>query len=408
MIRRLLKKAFPSLHPLRLWWHHRKADIAALRYGFPARKLVVIGVTGTDGKTTTVAMIAHILNECGIKTGALTTAFFRIGNTIEQNATQKTSPSPFMIQKFLKRCVDGGCTHVVVECSSHGLVQGRLRNLWPQIAVITNISEEHLDYHGSMEEYMNAKSRLIRSLRSDGIAISNLDDARASEVVRLGRHGWMSPYDICYTMRPPRNEEYEHRFGERGGSDQQLWIEEDQHHQEVGSIVVWNPRHPQSFRTKGILELSLIGSFNIENALCAIAAVKSIPNNPPELQHILESLRNFQIVPGRMERIDEGQNFRVYVDFTVTPASYEKTLSSLRSTLPVGKKLIIVTGSCGDRMKEKRPLVGEICARLGDIVLVTNEDPYTEDPLQIIDDVLRGVTPSLAIVEPQDMNPPRR
>src|SRR5205085_1658573 len=122
---RTLKRLIPETSPLRLAFHRAKAFAAALRYGFPARKLTVIGITGTDGKTTTVGITAHILNACGMKTGALSTAFFRIGNDIRWNATQKTSPSPFLVQKFLRELVDNRCIHAVIECSSHGLLQGR-------------------------------------------------------------------------------------------------------------------------------------------------------------------------------------------------------------------------------------------------------------------------------------------
>ena len=153
-----------------------KAFVAALCSGFPARKLTVIGVTGTDGKTTTVGMIAHILNECGIQAGALSTAFFQSKDQITMNPTQKTSPSPFAIQKFLAELVKHGCTHAVIECSSHVLLQGRVNHIYPAVAGITNVSPEHLDYHGTMEEYIRAKSLLFRMLRKNGTKVLNADD----------------------------------------------------------------------------------------------------------------------------------------------------------------------------------------------------------------------------------------
>ena len=171
-----IKKAVPQDNPVRMLWHKAKSFAAALCYGFPARNLTIIGVTGTDGKTTTVGMTAHILHESGIAVGALTTAFFRIRGRTEPNPTQKTSPSPFMIQRFLRRLVSEKCTHVVLECSSHGLVQARLDYTWPLVAGITNLTPEHLDYHRSMEEYMQAKARLFHMLNGRGTKVLNAED----------------------------------------------------------------------------------------------------------------------------------------------------------------------------------------------------------------------------------------
>ncbi|MBI3336036.1 hypothetical protein HYZ98_00530 [Candidatus Peregrinibacteria bacterium] len=313
-----VRKLIPNRHPLRLGWHKGKAILAALLYGFPARHLTIIGITGTDGKTTTVGMVSAILEYAGIKHGALSTAVFKIGNNAYGNATQKTSPSPFHIQKFLRDSVRAGCTHAVLEYSSHGLAQGRLNFTWPQVAAITNITPEHLDYHGTMEQYRRDKEKIFEMMRKSGTCIKNV----------------------------------EHRIPN--------------------------------------IELLIPGTFNQENANIAIACTEAIgiPRNTA-----IEALKTFTGIPGRMEQIQK-EPFSVFIDFTVTPVAYQKTLSAARALSEPGKRLLVLTGSCGDRMKEKRPQVGKICGEYADVVVVTNEDPYTENPEKIIDEVWTGIDQS--------------
>jgi UDP-N-acetylmuramoyl-L-alanyl-D-glutamate--2,6-diaminopimelate ligase len=368
-----IKRLIPDQHPLRLTWHKSKALAAAARYGFPAKKLSVIGITGTDGKTTTVGMTAHILHENGIKVGALSTAFFRIKEKVEWNATQKTSPSPFVIQKFLKRLIDEGCTHAVLEYSSHGLIQGRMNHTYPLVAGITNISEEHLDYHKTMDEYIRAKSLLFAMLKKkDATKVLNAAD-RTFETYYKIPTDWTITYATDRAFgTPPSNHECS------------FWTKDLKVTAEgVHATVLCNAEEgawPLTLKTPG--------AFNADNALCAIgcAHVSGVMVND-----CVKALSTFIGVPGRMERIDAGQDFHVFVDFTVTPQSYEKTLSTLKAGLPAGKKLLVLTGSCGDRMKEKRPVVGKIVSNYADIMVVANEDPYTEDPEKIIDEVWAGI-----------------
>ena len=358
---KILKRFFSHQSLVRLLWHRFKADCAAVLYGFPAKKLVVIGITGTDGKTTTVGMIAHILNECGIQAGALSTAFFQSKDQITMNPTQKTSPSPFAIQKFLAELVKHGCTHAVIECSSHGLMQGRVHHIYPAVAGITNVSPEHLDYHGTMDEYIRAKSLLFRMLRKNGTKVLNADDASFAVLKNI-------PAAQTVAYAPV------HQLKEMQGTSNSC----------TANLHIDGSDHT--------LELRIPGIFNLNNALCAICCATY--DSKLTAEKAIHALSTFKGVPGRMERIDVGQNFSVYVDFTVTPAAYQATLSALRSALPEGKRLLVLTGSCGDRMREKRPLVGKICSELADLVVVTNEDPYTEDPKKIIEEVWAGIDQS--------------
>lgn len=372
MVLRTLRRLIPDQHPLRLSWHKSKAIAAAVRYGFPARKLTVIGITGTDGKTTTVGMIAHILHENDVKVGALSTAFFRIGETIEWNATQKTSPSPFVIHAFLRRLVNEGYTHAVIEYSSHGIIQGRTLFTWPAIAGITNIAEEHLDYHGTMEEYIRAKGLLFKMIKRGGTKILNAADRTYEPYKRIETDQTIS-YATDRTFNPSGNDH-----------ESSLWAT-DIRALPTGSTA---SVHSSSSTDTWVLTLPLPGAFNIDNALCAIGCAHAAHVS---LENCIPALSTFTGLPGRMESIDEGQPFHVFIDFTVTPQSYQKTLSTLQAGLQPGGRLLVLTGSCGDRMKEKRPVVGNIVSTYADVMAVANEDPYTEDPEKIIDEVWAGV-----------------
>ncbi len=365
-------------HPLRLFWHRSKALLAALRYGFPANRLTIVGVTGTDGKTTTVGMLAHILHENDIATGALSTAFFRIRGTVTLNPTQKTSPSPFIVQRFLRDCVKAGCTHVVLECSSHGLLQGRVDWTFPAVAAITNISPEHLDYHGDMKRYLEAKMLLFVKLRRGGTKVLHYGDASYERLEKVRAEDARNfPYSSG-AVPPSADHAFwvSEVFGDVSGSKATL-------HARLEKTEVQMP-----------LTLDVPGAFNVENALCALACAHAL-SQTLSLESLVRSLGTFRGVPGRMERIEAGQPFTVFVDFTVTPQSYEKTLSTIRKNLSPDKRLLVLCGSCGDRMKEKRPEVGGIVSRHAHVMVVTNEDPYTENPETIIDEVIAGADAKL-------------
>lgn len=370
---RSLKAVFPDRHPIRLGWHWLKAFAAAISCGFPARRLTVIAVTGTDGKTTTVAMTAHILRETDIAVGAVSTSFFCIGSRTEENPTHQTSMSPFVLQRFLRNCIRAGCTHAVVEISSHGLVQHRCDFLWPEVAAITNTSPEHLDYHGSMEQYRADKGILFGMLRGRGTKVINAEDETAEQYARIS-----TDKTVLYSHLKPVT------------ADIGLWL--------TGISVAPNSssatlhvreKTDHSYReTRHDLALAVPGAFNHENALCAIGCSTAIG---VDIGRAANALRSFTGVPGRMERIDSGQPFYVFVDFTVTPNAYEKTLSAIRAALAPGKRLLVLTGSCGNRMPEKRPMIGRIVGGMADIVVVSEDETVTEDSRKVVDEVWAGI-----------------
>lgn len=357
-MKKFVKKLLPDTHPLRLGYHRVRGSYAALKAGYPASKLRIIAVTGTDGKTTTVAMIAHILAYAGLNVGAASTAFLQIGNKREPNPTQKTSLTSGHMQAFLQRLVREKCEYAVLEVSSHGLMQGRFNGITPDVAAITNISMEHLDYHGNMDAYIAAKALLFRRLNGKGTKVLNGDDQTFLPYSKIP-----SAHTLVY------------------GASSQLSDVEAGTSFSRATVAIEGKKYA--------LTLPVPGAFNLYNALCAIACAQAAGVEPAVS---IQALASFGGAPGRMQQIDAGQPFAVYVDFTVTPVAYERTLTSLRSALKGSGRLLVLTGSCGDRMPEKRPLVGAICSKLADIMVVTNEDPYTEDPEKIIDEVLSGIT----------------
>ncbi len=373
-----LKSLIGETNPLRLLYHKGKAIIGTLLAGWPARKLTVIAITGTDGKTTTVAMTAHILRHAGKRVGAASSAFFEVNGVREHNPTQKTSVTPFALQRFLRRLVREQCEFAVLESSSHGLMQSRLWGIRPAVAAITNISKEHLDYHGTMQAYMDAKALLFKALKGRGMKVLNMDDQTFSAYRKI-------PSDHAVLYSPS------------GDTSSDLFITN------ISASPTGSSAHIHHYDEEGELILSVPGTFNLANALCAIGCAVSVEI---PFTTCLEALQSFRGAPGRMERIDEGQPFTVLIDFTVTPAAYEATLKSVTAMKKPSSRILVLTGSCGDRMKEKRRIVGKLCSEYADVVVVSNEDPYTEDPEEIIDEVFAGIREDLPVLDASSlMNP---
>jgi UDP-N-acetylmuramoyl-L-alanyl-D-glutamate--2,6-diaminopimelate ligase len=363
MIKRL-KSLIPQRSPIRLCWHYAKALLAAFYYGFPSRKLTVIAITGTDGKTTTVGMIAHILLRSGKKVGAASTAFMQVNEECEENATHLTSISPFTLQKFLRRLVREGCTHAVVEMSSHGLVQGRVLCTYPKVAGITNTALEHLDYHGSMDQYRKDKGIMFQMLRGKGTKVLNGND---------------ESYELYRDISTERTFAY-------GPEDSDLFLRNIQADPNSSSALILGKKYEPI-----PLTLNIPGTFNLENALCAIgcSGAVGIP-----VEEAAEALISFHSLQGRMEAIQEGQDFSVFVDFAVSPQAYEKTLEALRAMVGDTGRVLVLCSSCGDRMCEKRPKIGSVCSKLADVVVVTEDETYGEDPHKVLEEVWEGIEQS--------------
>lgn len=346
-----------------LWSHKLRAVIAAAIYRFPAKNIRVIMVTGTNGKTTTCHMIAKILEAANYKVAMATTINFKIGKREWKNMTKMTVVSPFYLQKFIRDAVRENCHWLVLEVTSHAIAQFRTWSIKPKIAVLTNITHDHLDYHKTYEEYRDVKARIFQEAET---AIINMDDKSANYFLNLGLQKV-----ITYGTESPEN----------GRARKPDLLAKKIILEPTGSL--FNVILPEG---QVAINLKLPGKFNIYNALAALTVAYEFKMNLELAKEALEKIDN---VPGRMEKVEMGQSFSVIIDYAHTPDALEKIYSTLKDSLR--GRLVAVFGATGDRDKSKRPIMGALAGRFADIVIVTNEDPYTEDPVRIIEEVASGV-----------------
>lgn len=342
------------------------ANLACAFYGYPAQHLCTIGVTGTDGKTTTSNLISALFEADGRSTGLMTTANFKIGHQEWENATRQSTLEALEIQQFLQQLQATGATDVVIEATSHGLELGRVQGCNFDVGVVTNITHEHLDFHKTIEGYRRAKARLFEMLdpeRDKGIgcqpvAILNRDDT-SYEILK--------PYCrvpiLDYGIDTPAAVR---------AVDLQLYAHSTRFHLVLPDNEV-------------DIDTPFIGRFNVSNCLAAIATAYS---QGIRLETIRDHMAHAKGVAGRMERIDEKQPFTVIVDYAHTPDSLDKVLSILRP-LTAGR-LIVVFGSAGERDIQKRPIMGRIAAQKGDLSVITDEDPREEDRQKILQEIAVG------------------
>jgi UDP-N-acetylmuramoyl-L-alanyl-D-glutamate--2,6-diaminopimelate ligase len=364
-----MKKLVPQ--KIKNIYHLFQAILANLIYGFPSRNIKVIGVTGTNGKTTVCQMIAKILEEAGHKVAMITTINFKIGGKEWVNKTKFTTLSSFITQKFIKQSVDGGCEYLVLETSSHSLDQNRTWGINFDVAVITNVTREHLDYHKTMEKYREAKLKLFKNVRT---AVVNLDMERPEEFLSCN-----SKLKFGFTTLIS-NFKFQISNQIQNSNDQIKIVKAESI--EVGE----NYTKYQILDTK--YQLHLPGKFNIENALAATCVGLS---QNISLEIISKALEKIKCIPGRMEYVPNNKGLNIIIDYAVTPDSLEKLYTLVRQINANRTKVVSVFGSCGERDRGKRPMMGEIVAKYADYIILTNEDPYGEDPWQIINEVAAGI-----------------
>ena len=367
---------------------------SAALHDFPSRQLAVVGITGTDGKTTTSSIVEAILAAATQspsapegRVGVVTTVGARIRGRESETGLHVTTPDAPEVQAFLRAMVDEGCRYAVIESTSHGLHQQRVAGVDFDVAAVTNITHEHLDYHGSRDAYVAAKALLFRSLYASpakpGIprcAVLNADDAGsyAALLAVLHKEATLHGYHV-----PVRS------YGMAGGRAQldvavdNVRYEADATRFDVqwwgGSFAVVSP---------------LIGEFNVYNVACAATAALALGIAPAAIQ---SGVATMAPVLGRMQRMDGGQPFQAIVDFAHTPVSLERALVTLRPLVGQGTpgdqgRLIAVFGSAGLRDREKRYLMGRVSGRLADFTVITAEDPRTEDLDEICREIRRGVS----------------
>jgi len=330
--------------------------LCAALYDFPSRKMTLIGVTGTDGKTTTVNLIYAMLRAAGRETGMISTVNAHVGGERIDVGLHTTTPDAPDIQRYLARMVEVGATHAVLEVTSHGLAQHRVAGCAFDVAAITNITHEHLDAHGSLAAYREAKASLFRGL-SDAfrkpdtpkVAILNRDDASYDDL-----SGISVDRQITYSVE-----------GDADVTATDVTFAPD------GTYLSLHlPQKSLPIRT------ALVGAFNISNVLAA-ASVGLALELPAAA--MAEGIGALEGIPGRMERIDEGQDFLAVVDFAHTPNALREALTTAREMIADDRRVIVVFGSAGLRDKQKRSMMGHVAGRLADVVIVTAEDPRTED-----------------------------
>ncbi len=334
------------------------ALLAAAHLDHPAERLALVGVTGTNGKTTTTYLIEAILRAAGRKTGLVGTVQYRIGERLAEAV--RTTPESSDLHNLFREMADAGVSHAVLEVSSHSLVLKRVHGCFFRVAVFTNLTRDHLDFHGDMDSYFAAKRALFDTrLRADGHAVLNADDERSEELRRVAR-GTLLSYGI----------ERDAEFRAEGVSLSLLGAR-------------FTLRAPWG---RAPVETPLLGRFNVQNVLAACAAAYAL--GVPE-EAVLRGVASLKGVPGRMEGVHAGQDFTVIVDYAHTDDALRNLLETVRELKP--RRLIAVFGCGGDRDKTKRPLMGAVAARLADVAVLTSDNPRSEPPEAILEDIARGM-----------------
>ncbi|MGB5745818.1 MAG: UDP-N-acetylmuramoyl-L-alanyl-D-glutamate--2,6-diaminopimelate ligase [Desulfobacterales bacterium] len=338
------------------------ADLSARFYGSPSESMTLIGITGTNGKTTVAYLIESILLRAGLKTGVIGTINYRYGAKTFSNPM--TTPESLDLQRILAQMLSEGVTHVVMEASSHAMDLYRVRSCWFDVAVFTNLSQDHLDFHGDMQSYWSSKRRLFTEYLAQGpkkdraVAVINCDDPRGKELADS------LPMPVITT-----------------GSNAGCAIKAENYQCKLIGTAgkVATPEGSFDFKTP------LAGVHNVENILSAVGAAAALKIAPSAIKAGIEGL---SAIPGRLESIANNSGRFVYVDYAHTPDALDNAVSAIKEIAPA--RIICVFGCGGDRDKKKRPLMGEIVTRLCDLSVVTSDNPRSEDPLAIIEQILPG------------------
>lgn len=342
------------------WVKVRDARLALSRlacrwYGHPSRQLTMLGVTGTNGKTTVTYLLRHILQRTGMKTGLIGTVQNIVGE--QTLPAQRTTPDALQIQQLLSAMTKNGCSHAVMEVSSHALDQHRADGIDFAVGIFTNLTEDHLDYHGTMGCYCDAKAKLFQMSR---MGVCNADDPWTERLLA----GASCP-SVYYGIHNPA----------------EVWAEDIFLHSRSVDFTVCTAR------TRTPVHLGVPGRFSVYNALGAIAACGEL-GIPPE--ECAAALATFPGVAGRMEVVPTpGKPYTLLIDYAHTPDALENVLKTVRGFAQ--NRVIAVFGCGGDREREKRPLMGHIAGKLADLTIITSDNPRTEEPMAIIRDILPGI-----------------
>jgi len=333
------------------------ATLAARLYRHPSRELQVVGITGTNGKTTTAYLAAALFEAAGVRCGMLGTIVYRTG--AEEHAATRTTPESVDVQQMLREMVTRGCGACAMEVSSHALAQRRVDELRFSVGVFTNLTRDHLDYHGDMESYFGAKRRLFELLGPTGTAVVNVDDPRGASLAGIAGRTLTYAIDRPADIRPVGLSHSLRGF----------------------AFEATSPVGPIQVRSR------MVGRANVYNVLSAIGA--AVASGLP-VDAIERGLEGIDAVPGRFQVVSQADDdISVVVDYAHTDDALKNLLETARPL--ASKRLITVFGAGGDRDRTKRPLMGAVAARLSDLVIITSDNPRSEDPNRIIEEITRGV-----------------
>jgi len=370
LIRKFIPKAVINQY------HKTLAVLANIIYGRPSEKMIVIGVTGTNGKSSTVVLIAKILESAGHKVGAASTVYFKVAEKEWLNDKKMTMLGRMALQKLLKQMVLAGCRYAIIETSSQGIEQFRHLGVHYDVAVFTNLTPEHIEAHGGFDNYKKAKLKLFKHLEKLPAKILLSKKIRKTIIVNGDDKSAKEFLDFEADSKLVF------------GIENNLAIR--QFNNLTAKEIVYSS-DGITFEVNNVeFNLKLFGRFNIYNALAAIAVAQSQDIDWEVCRHALEKISG---VPGRMEFIDEDQPFKVLVDYAYEPESLKQVFAAIKchGLVGEGKKIIHLLGGCGGgRDKARQPIMGELSAKNADIAIVANEDPYDDDPQEIIEAVAAG------------------
>lgn len=342
-------KIFRLAQPI---YHYLMAFAGALYYNFPSQKIFVVGITGTKGKSSVAEITNAILEEAGFKTAVANSIRFKIGNKSERNMFKMTMPGRLYLQRFLRKAVEEKCKYAIIEMTSEGVKQLRHKFISLDALIFTNIAPEHIESHGSFENYVKAKLKLARALetsqKKQKVVIANIDDKYGEKFLNI---------NITRKLSYSLNDAMPYNLTEK-------WTE----------ITIDETR----------IYSHLIGKFNIYNTLAAIMFAGS---QNIDIDIIKKALEKFKVIRGRVEKIGKGQNFTVIVDYAHT----KESLEALYKAFEKSNKICVLGNTGGGRDKWKRPDMGKIADTYCKRIILTNEDPYDEDPKQIVDEVAKGI-----------------
>lgn len=379
------RKLFKAMQPA---YHYLLSLISAMAYRWPSEDLIVIGITGTTGKTTTVYLLAKMLQSAGHKVGFTSTAMFSDGQKEWLNNKKMTMVGRFFTQKILRQMVNNGCEYAIVETTSEGVKQFRHRFINYDILVFTGLYSEHIDSHGSFAEYQAAKGELFKHLqkcKTKYVNDRNKVQKLSSEMKKLN----------CQRVKKKTiingDDERAEYFFNFWAEEKIVFTQQERSSWPNAEVLVWQreetPDAAVSFVfNKTVVELQLLGDFNVVNAMAAVSVGGAIGLSNEQIKKGLECISG---VPGRLEKINAGQNFTVIVDYAFEPNAVTKLYATI-AEMPHNNIIHVLGSAGGGRDISRRPMLGQIAGKNANYTIITNEDPYDDDPEIIIDQVSLG------------------